>query len=330
VTEKSGGRPVAFIQVDLDGLWAVRRCYGSGGRPEQDDPVYSDALPALLSLFDRLGVKATFFVVGADVGVTWKRIRLEAVREQGHELANHSMTHDLRFARLEAEAVEREIVEAHQILGEKLGVEPRGFRAPGYGINESALGVLERLGYLYDSSLLPTRWGWVMRWLDRRISAAPNGGKFQYGTMRLGRGPLRPYHPDLRRPEKVSAEGEGLWEVPVSVSPRWRFPFHGGVGFLLGRAWVDRAVEALSRKVRFLNYVIHGIDLVDGRLWEVTPSRIGRRFFAGSARERLEFFAETCRHIAQRFEIKRTDRWIEEEDKRVKNRLTQTEKVSDY
>ncbi|KPL09652.1 hypothetical protein AMJ85_06265, partial [candidate division BRC1 bacterium SM23_51] len=72
-TQNARGRPVAFIQVDLDGLWAVRRCYGVSGSPEQDDPVYSHALPALLDLFDRLAVKATFFVVGADAEVAWKR-----------------------------------------------------------------------------------------------------------------------------------------------------------------------------------------------------------------------------------------------------------------
>lgn len=309
--EAAPTRPTAFVQVDLDGLWAVRRCYGGAGLPEQDDPVYSQALPAALDLFDRLDIVATFFVVGADARVAWKRRHLESVRDRGHEIANHSMSHHLGLGRLEAAEMEREIADCQATLAETLGVEVRGFRAPGYGVSPALIETLSRLGLWYDSSLFPMPWGWVMRWMDRRMSVGKQRDHPQYGNARGGRAPLGPYRPDPRQPVRPGNGQERLWEIPVSVSARCRLPFHGGIGFLLGRRWLRRAVRGLERNARFVNYVMHGIDLVDGRTWDVISSRRSRWIFGGTARERLGFFTETLREVCHRFEVQRTDRWVE-------------------
>jgi peptidoglycan/xylan/chitin deacetylase (PgdA/CDA1 family) len=313
--------PIAFIQVDLDGLWAVRRCYGGRGTPDEDDPVYSRALPALLDLFDEVAVKATFFVVGADAQVAWKCRHLAAAVERGHELANHSMTHDLGLSGLEPAqragispaifALEKEIADCQEALKKAFGIEARGFRAPGFGFSLSFLKTLDRLGFWYDSSLLPSPWGWVMRWITRRISASPLRDKSQYGSAGGWRAPLRP------RP--TTPDGR-LWEIPVSVTRRLRLPFHGGVGFLLGKRWVERAVHSLGRGIGFLNYLIHGMDVVDGREWDVVPNGKGQKFFAGGTRERLVFFTEICKTIRKVFEIRRTDQWVEQARTSVKNR----------
>lgn len=308
----SGERPTAFVQVDLDGLWAVRQCYGAGGLPEQDDPVYSQALPSLLELLDRFDIQATFFVVGADARVAWKLRYLEAVRDRGHEIANHSMSHNLGLAGLDATALENEIADCQKTLAERLDVEARGFRTPGYGVSSGLIETLGRLGFWYDSSLLPLPWGWLMRWMDRRLSGRERSESPRYGSTGGGRAPLGPYRPDPERPNRPGNGARGLWEIPVSVSARWRLPFHGGVGFLLGKRWFRLAVGGLRRRAGFVNYVLHGIDLVDGRKWEVISSRKNRWVFGGSERERLGFFSETLRDISDRFEIQRTDRWVEQ------------------
>jgi peptidoglycan/xylan/chitin deacetylase (PgdA/CDA1 family) len=272
----------------------------------------------LLQLFDRYAIRATFFVIGADVTVAWKRRQLEAVCARGHELANHSMSHDLGLGRADARHLEQEIAACQRQLARQLDVEARGFRAPGYGLSADLIDMLARNGFLYDASLLPTPWAWVLRRIDRWMVAASGGRatngdrrRPQYGVRHGWRAPLRPYTPDRRVPAKPAQRDNGFWEIPVSVSRRLRLPFHGGVGFALGRAWVDRAVRSLSREGGFLNYVMHGIDLVDGAQWGAVTSTWGRRFFAGGSRERFDFFAATCREIANRFAIVRTDRWVE-------------------
>lgn len=305
-------KPPAFIQVDLDGLWAVRRCYGCPGQPEEDDPVYSQALPALLALFDHLGIRATFFVVGSDIRVTWKLKHLTAVLDGGHEIANHSMTHDLGFARLDENSVRREIADCGQLLRETLDVEARGFRAPGYAFRDDLAGVLSELGFWYDASLLPSPWSGLMRGISRWISKGPSNGP-RYGAAGGGRRSTAPY------PADGAGGAEALWEIPVSVSRRMRMPIHGGVGYLLGRRWVERAVEGLHRRESALNYLIHGMDLVDGNTWQVTPTRRGRRFFAGDTSKRLDFFERVCGRIAEMFEIRRTDQWVRQKRKAKEN-----------
>ncbi len=307
--------PTAVIQVDVDGFWAVRRCYGRGGRPEDEDPVYREAVPALLEMFRGLGISATFFVVGADVQVPWKRKILEKVLDAGHEVANHSFNHALQMGQLERKQVESEILDCQQALIEVLQVQARGFRAPGYSCSLPVLEVLERNGFWYDASLLPTRWGSVLRWIARRISVAPGSPVPQFGARRnrkSGIGPFWTAGGAKSGPnEKLACQIFPLMEVPVSVTPRLRFPMHGGIGFLLGKRYVMRAVGAIGRTVRFLNYVIHGMDVVDGQRWPVISGWGQRWLFGGSGATRLKFFTAVCSHIREHFEVVRTDRWVE-------------------
>jgi hypothetical protein len=308
-------RPIALIQVDLDGLWAVRRCYGLSGTAEDEDPVFREALPVLLQVFDALNLRVTFFVVGADCRVDWKRRALASVLECGHEIANHSMTHNLGFARMPATLIEREVESCGKILRQTLDIEPRGFRAPGYGFSPALWEILPGRGIEYDASLLPTPWGWALRAVDRLISTRSTGPKTQYGTIGGARAPRVPFQP--HRNGRTAAPG--LWEIPVSVSPGLRLPFHGAMGCMLGETATARAIERLRRKTGFLNYVLHGMDLVDGAKWKVTAGRWGRRFFAVDPRQRREFFESMLERIAGSFTVMRSDEWILRARKVVEN-----------
>jgi len=302
--------PTAFIQVDLDGLWAVRRCYGLRGSPEQDDPVYSCALPTLLDLFERFSIKATFFVVGADAEVAWKRERLKAVIERGHEIANHSMDHDLGLANASLDKLTNELICSQKTLSERLDVEPRGFRAPGYAFSGALAQAMCGTGLWYDASLLPTLWGWLMRGAGRLIAAGPRQSKAWYGSLRGAGSSLRPY--------RLATESDGgsgqrqLWEIPISVTPGLRLPFHGAIGYLLGTGWVNRAIGKVGRAEGVINYVIHGIDLIDGRQWEVVPTRLGRLVFERRVGERVDFLTEILRRLSGECRVCRTDQWVEQ------------------
>ena len=137
----------ATLQVDLDGLWAIRRAYGdSSSDPNDDDPVYSHCLPRLLEIFDQRKVRATLFVVGRDAEVEWKAALLRRASEAGHEIANHSYTHALNLGVLSGEELEQEIDLGRQAIEGACGIAPRGFRAPGYSISLQLLEQLEAKG----------------------------------------------------------------------------------------------------------------------------------------------------------------------------------------
>ncbi|HET8774393.1 MAG TPA: polysaccharide deacetylase family protein [Thermoanaerobaculia bacterium] len=93
-----------------------------------DDGPSADT-PAVLDLFDRHGVKATFFVKGILVEQHAELAR-EIVR-RGHTLANHSHTHpQASFWCLPPGRIASEIDGCNRALAAITGERPRWFRAP--------------------------------------------------------------------------------------------------------------------------------------------------------------------------------------------------------
>ena len=78
-------------------------------------------------------------------------------------MGNHSFHHEQWIQMAPRERVDRELREAGEAIARATGREPRGYRAPGFAWSEAQLDVLERAGYLYDASTLPTYLGPLAR-----------------------------------------------------------------------------------------------------------------------------------------------------------------------
>ena len=83
------------------------------------------------------------------------RSTVEDVIAAGHEVAAHGDLHErvVKLELAEETDVHRRSVET---LGEIIGAAPRGFRAPGWEISPNTIGILEELGFAYDSSQMGT------------------------------------------------------------------------------------------------------------------------------------------------------------------------------
>jgi peptidoglycan-N-acetylglucosamine deacetylase len=109
-----------------------------------DDGPTDDTI-AVLDLFDRLNVKATFFVKGA---LAEARPDLAAqILERGHTLANHTQTHPggSYWCSLPGR-VGAEIDACNRVLSTITGVAPRWFRAPVGMKNPAVHPALKRRG----------------------------------------------------------------------------------------------------------------------------------------------------------------------------------------
>jgi|RhiMethySRZTD1v2_1073278.scaffolds.fasta_scaffold29682_3 polysaccharide deacetylase family protein (PEP-CTERM system associated) len=111
----------------------------------------------VLDLFDRHGVKGTFFVLG------WvARKAPEIVRDiarRGHEVGCHSFWHR-RIYRLSPEEFRADLREATKVIEDAAQTRLRGHRAPSYSVTKDSLWALQVLaeeGYAYDSSIFPIR-----------------------------------------------------------------------------------------------------------------------------------------------------------------------------
>jgi len=118
---------------------------------------------AVLDLFDRAGVKATFFTLG------WVAERYPAIArrivEKGHEMASHGWDHARVFTMTPA-TFRADLERARIAIEDASGVSPTGYRAPSFSIDARtpwAHRVLADEGYAYSSSVAPIRhdhYGW--------------------------------------------------------------------------------------------------------------------------------------------------------------------------
>jgi peptidoglycan/xylan/chitin deacetylase (PgdA/CDA1 family) len=148
---------------------AVEVGQGKRAGPADGEPDISTGFPNVLELLDRLDVKATFFIEG------WNALHyprtLKRIAERGHEIGIHGWVHEVfhSLSAIEAERVLRDAQAAFRLLG----IEPRGFRAPGGARGSHALCVLRKLGIQYDASVDDVAQDMTPRLLEGEVPNVP-------------------------------------------------------------------------------------------------------------------------------------------------------------
>ncbi|MED0702510.1 polysaccharide deacetylase [Aeribacillus composti] len=106
--------------------------------------------PRLLKLFDKYGIKTTWFIPGHTVD-TFTDICKE-VAARGHEIGHHGYVHENPTTMSYEE--EDKIMQMGLESLAKIGVKPRGYRSPYWDFSPNTLSILEKYGFKYDSSLM--------------------------------------------------------------------------------------------------------------------------------------------------------------------------------
>jgi peptidoglycan/xylan/chitin deacetylase (PgdA/CDA1 family) len=109
------------------------------------------AVPRLLRMLDRRGLRTTFFVPGW-VAETWPEVA-RSVRDAGHEIGHHGYLHE-SVRGVDPATEERYLVRGLEALDTVLSVRPIGYRAPSWDMNFGTPALLARHGFRYDSGLM--------------------------------------------------------------------------------------------------------------------------------------------------------------------------------
>lgn len=249
------------VSVDLDPLSCYYGIHGLGAPPAPlGDVVLRRALPRFAEMFERHGLKATFFVVGSNLERDPAgRALLRDLARAGHELGNHSHTHPYELARLDRARIEDEVGRAHAAIAEAAGEAPVGFRAPGYDLSQALHEVLMAHGYRYDSSVFPS-WPYYVAKAGVMAAMALVGRRSRsvLGDPRALKAPVEPYRPGA---SPFSRGQSTLVELPISVSPGLRLPAIGTSLLLAPTRMRARLLESMRRR-RFFNLELHGLDLI--------------------------------------------------------------------
>lgn len=153
------------LSVDVEDWFQVgafERVIDKGDWPRLESRVQRNT-DAVLDLFQRAGVKATFFTLGWVAERAPEQMR--RIVAEGHEIASHGWDHDRVFT-MTAEQFRTDLRRAKAAIEDAAGAPVTGYRAPSFSIDKRtpwAHAVLAEEGYAYSSSVAPVKhdhYGW--------------------------------------------------------------------------------------------------------------------------------------------------------------------------
>lgn len=191
-------------------------------------------IPLLIDLFHDLGISSTFFVTS---NVT--RDSNDVIRElakKNHEIACHG-DHLSPLDFQNAANQYASIKSATETIREYINIVPEGFRAPFNRINEETLEALIKLGYKYDSSVMPS-----FRLLSKNYSP---------------KAPKDPYNPSLTDVFKKGSSA--IMEIPIYTLPVTKIPFGLSYMRLLGLSVYKFLFSHVKQDI--VTFYLHTYDL---------------------------------------------------------------------
>ena len=166
-------------------------------RDKTGEYVLTQGMPRLLDLYDKYGVKATFFYTG-HIAKLYPQV-VKMAHERGHEVGSHGLTHEVSQA----------FRQSKQILEDIIGEEVVSFRAPAARVDKKFPLIMKEAGFKVDSSVSSQR-------LDMM---------FSFGALKKLNWLTAPRHAYFAQEENIFRKGKSeVLEVPISAIA---FPYIG-------------------------------------------------------------------------------------------------------
>jgi peptidoglycan-N-acetylglucosamine deacetylase len=104
----------------------------------------------LLDLFERWGIKTSWFVPGHSIETFPEQMK--RVAAAGHEFGVHGYSHENPIA-LTPDQEEAILIKCIGLIEQLAGRKPRGYTAPWWELSSATVGLLLKHGFLYDHSM---------------------------------------------------------------------------------------------------------------------------------------------------------------------------------
>ena len=178
-------------------------------RDKTGEYVLNQGMPSLLDLYDKYGIKATFFYTGYIAKLYPEVVRM--AHERGHEVGSHGLTHEVSkaFDVMSPEEQLSHLSQSKQILEDIIGEAVVSFRAPAARVDKAFPQVLAEAGFKVDSSVSSQR-------LDMM---------FSFGALKKLHWLTAPRKAYFTQEDNIFCKGDSeIFEVPISA---FGFPYIG-------------------------------------------------------------------------------------------------------
>ena len=178
-------------------------------RDKTGEYVMKQGMPRLLDLYDKYGVKATFFYTGHIAKLYPEVVKM--AYERGHEVGSHGLTHEVSkaFDVLSPEEQLSHLKQSKQILENIIGEEVVSFRAPAARVGKRFPEILKEAGFKVDSS----------------VSAQRRDMMFSFGALKKLHWITAPRKAYFAKTDNIFRKGDsGILEAPISA---FGFPYIG-------------------------------------------------------------------------------------------------------
>lgn len=110
-----------------------------------DDGPHPRYTRQILDILKKEGIKATFFVIGENIGYYDEGIVSDIIND-GHELGNHTFNHE-HTKDMNEENFYRDVKMCHELVKEKYGYEMKIFRPPEGYVDQKVEKIAAEMGY---------------------------------------------------------------------------------------------------------------------------------------------------------------------------------------
>ncbi len=147
-------RILCAFGVDLDAVAGWLGSYGGENSPDDiSRGIFAGEVgtPRLLRLFDKLGIKTTWFIPGHSIETFPEETK--CIVDAGHEIGMHGYSHENPLA-LTPEQEEAVLVRCIELIAQVSGRRPTGYVAPWWEFSHVTNELLLKHGTKYDHSLM--------------------------------------------------------------------------------------------------------------------------------------------------------------------------------
>ena len=147
-------RILCAFGVDLDAVAGWLGSYGGENSPDDiSRGIFAGEVgtPRLIKLFDKLGIKTTWFVPGHSIETFPQETRM--IVDAGHEIGMHGYSHENPIA-MSPEQEEAVLLKCIDLITQVSGRRPTGYVAPWWEFSHVTNELLQKHGIKYDHSLM--------------------------------------------------------------------------------------------------------------------------------------------------------------------------------